>query len=166
MARHLKLFPVAALLLLSVACSDSAQKITEEFLATSSTDEMHVLARKARSLGKEGIPILLRVISVSMENQLRLDNYARLNISLRNLYDMAVDEIYTKDEVYFLVEVLSKQRVLDDTIVTAEIIKLITGVDVGYKEEFIKSYTPEDEQKRIEMISKWRSFLKEGQGKE
>lgn len=42
---------------------------------------------------------------------------------------------------------------------TAETIRIITGVDVGYDMEFIKGYRTNDEIKRQKMIQEWEKLI-------
>ncbi len=65
---------------------------------------------------------------------------------------------YSEETVPILLNVLENQRSIADSLITANTIKTITGIDVGYDLNFVKSYTSSDEPMRKEMILKWRSL--------
>ena len=49
-----------------------------------------------------------------------------------------------------------------DTLVPAETIRIITGLDVGYDEQFVHSYEEEDEPARQQMLDRWRRWVADG----
>ena len=141
------------------ACSDSQHEIKQRIKASSDAEESAIYAKKIRELGLQGIPIFNEVISSSLENQDNLSNYAKLMLSVKHLHDLAKEGIYSESSVPILLDVLEKQRSIADSLITAEVVQTITGIDVGYNIDFVKSYTPSDEPKRKEMILKWRSSV-------
>jgi len=143
-----------------VACSISTEDIRIGFLNATSVEEANAFARKAYSLRLQGIPIFLDVINKSIENQDSLLNYGKLQISLKYMYELASNGVYSKRSVPVLLRVIKKQRSIADTLVTANTIKIITGVDVGYDYKFVQSYSSADEEKRLKMISKWEAINK------
>ena len=141
------------------ACSDSKQEIKQRLLTSSDAEESAIYAKKVRELGLQGIPIFNEVISSSIENQDNLSNYAKLMLSVKHLHDLAKEGVYSESSVPILLDLLEKQRSIADSLITAEVVQTITGLDVGYNIDFVNSYTPSDEPKRKEMISKWRSSV-------
>ena len=142
------------------ACSDSKQEIENRLLASTDAEESAEYARKAREMGPEGIHIFNEVISSSIVKQDNLNYYAKLMLSLNNLHAMALEGVYSDESIPILLNVLERQRSITDSLITAEILEIITGMDVGYDLEFVNSYTPSDESKRQEMIFKWKSFVR------
>jgi hypothetical protein len=144
--------------LLCFACDESQQEIKKQLLTSSNAEESTIYAKKVRELGVHGIPIFNEVISSSIEKQDNLTNYAKLMVSIKHLHEMAKEGIYSKESVPVLLNVIEKQRFIADSLITAEIITIITGLDVGYNLNFVKTYTPSDEPRRKEMILKWRAL--------
>jgi hypothetical protein len=141
-------------------CSDSRHELKERFLASSDAEESARYAKEVGELGLNGIPIFNEVISSSIKTQDHLDSYAKLMLSLKYLNDLAKKGVYSMESVPILLNVLEKQRSIADSLITAETIKIITGVDVGYDLNFVRSYTPSDESRRKKMIQKWRESIK------
>lgn len=59
-----------------------------------------------------------------------------------------------------LIRVLEEQPAIGDTFVTADTLRLVTGIDVGY-DVFVSTYTSNDEVKRQRMIAKWNAWSRE-----
>jgi hypothetical protein len=57
-----------------------------------------------------------------------------------------------------LIRALEEQPAMADTLLTAETLRMITGLDVGYDADFVSTYTSDDEGKRREMIAKWKGW--------
>jgi hypothetical protein len=143
------------------ACSDSKNEIKKGLIGSTNADRYLIYANKARKLGLEGVHIFNEAISSNIQNQDSLANYSKLMISLKYLRGMAEEGIYSIDSIPILLEVIENQRSIADSLITAEIIKIITGIDVGYDFDFVNSYTPSHEPMRKDMILKWRSLVSE-----
>jgi len=157
MLRSIGIFAIFICIFCS-ACSDSKQEIKHRFLTASDAEESARYAKKVRELGLQGIPIFTEVLSSSIEKQDNLADYAKLMLSLKYLHEMAKEGVYSKSSIPVLLDVLEKQRSIADSLITAEVIQIITGLDVGYDLNFVKSYTPADEPKRKKMILRWKSL--------
>jgi hypothetical protein len=163
MLRSVCIFTIFVCLFCS-ACSASEQEIRQRLLTSSDAEESAIYAKKVRELGLQGIPIFNEVISSSIDNQDNLDSYAKLMLSLKQLHGMAMEGVYSESSVPVLLDVLEKQRSIADSLIAAEVVKIITGLDVGYDLNFVKAYTPSEEPKRKKMILAWRSSVGSGSG--
>ena len=143
-------------LLVLTSCGQTSEEIRDEFLATDSFDQMQASAQEIRTLGSQGVPIFLEAISNEIETQYSLKSYGRINVSLKNLHALAKEGVCDKTAAPVLFKLLEKQLDMSASLITAETLEIITGVNVGYNEEYIRSYTSEDEPKRKEMIARWR----------
>jgi len=139
------------------ACSQTPEQIEKELLATESIDQFQISASEVRHLGAEGIPIFLNVISSSLKTRYNVISYGKLNASIRHLYEMAQEGIYSKESASILFDVLEKQISIADTLITAKTLEIITGTAVGYDEDFVRSYSLSDENKRMQLIAIWKS---------
>ncbi len=133
-------------------------------LYSGNTEEMHDAAQKIALLGKDGIPILLEALSKSLENTFVLSNYARSNICISTLHSLAKDQIFIEDEVPVLIDALKKQASMEDTYLTAETLRIITGVDTGYSKEFIEKYSTDNEPERLKKIMMWQKWWDKKKG--
>ena len=64
------------------------------------------------------------------------------------------------EEVPILIETFDKQLHINDTLITANILRIITGVDPGYSSDFVKRYkgTTADEKESQLKIAEWRNW--------
>jgi len=147
------------------ACTRFADVNTlgERLSETENTDEILQLAGELKSRGKNGIPGLLRALaSVYERDRWALVEYGRINVYIKTLNELAVEGVYTAEEVPILIRTLKIQTYMPDTYVTADTLCIITGVDPGYSIEFVKSYSGSkaDEKARIGKIEKWKQWLR------
>ncbi len=127
-------------------------------LQAENLEEFNRYAERARALEQDGIPLLLAVLEDSLTTRYSLLSYGKTNTCLMHLHELASEGIYTVEEVPTLLRVINEQIAIMDTLVTAEILEMITGVDVGYDEEFATSYAPSDNAKRERMITDWERW--------
>lgn len=151
-------------ILLLAACSDTPDEIKSRFLMAEALDEIQASAVKVRGLGAQGIPIFLEVISSNLSSQDRLESYAKLTICINQLHELAKEGVYTKEEIPVLFSVLENQRSIADSLVTANVIEMITGIDGEYDESFVRSYTPDNEKRRKQIISSWKAKIRSNMG--
>jgi hypothetical protein len=52
---------------------------------------------------------------------------------------LARNQIYIDDEAPVLIDAIAKQISMEDTYLTAETLRLITGIDPGYSMEYVKN---------------------------
>ena len=134
------LLPFIAVFLLS-AC----QPVTlDDLRQADDYEEFNQLAWRLSWRGEEAIPILLTVMEESLETKYSLLSYGKLNTCLGILRDMAEDGVYTQESVPVLLHVIEEQIVISDTLITAELLTIITGIDPGWDEAFVEGYTAED----------------------
>lgn len=148
------------------ACTRPADVNTlgERLSETENTDEMLQLAVELKSRGKKGIPGLLRALaSVSEQDRWALVEYGRINVCIKTLHELAAEGVYTAEEVPILIRTLEIQTYMPDTYVTADTLRIITGVNPGYSIEFVKSYSGSeaDGKARVGKIEKWKQWLRE-----
>jgi hypothetical protein len=153
-------FVVAVALLGCVvaACNPQRAVTLDDLLHAEDMEQFNMYAARAKSKGIDGIPLLLAVIDDSLETKYNVFSYGKLNTSIVHLHDLAADGIYTLESVPILIQAIEEQTAIVDTLVTAETLQAITGVDSGYDAGFVSSYRVEDEERREEMISQWREW--------
>jgi hypothetical protein len=139
------------------ACIDS-EELSAQFINAGTTNEALAYAKKAQGLNYDGIPIFLSVLKDGLGKEYSVLSYGKTNISLKSLHTMAVNGIFISDEVPVLLEVIKRQPSVEDTLVTEDILKIVTGIDVGYNGDFIKNYSAADEPKRQEMLKLWEDW--------
>ncbi len=148
------LLPIIATLLLA-AC----EPVTlEDLRQADDYEQFNRLAWRLSRQGEEAIPTLLIVMEQSLETKYSLLSYGKLNTCLVILHELATDGVYTLESVPVLVHVIEEQIVISDTLITAEILTIITGIDPGWDEEFVESYTLEDYPQVLEKIEQWREW--------
>ena len=141
-----------------VACNSSREVTLDDLLAAEDMEQFNKFAAQAKSKGRDGIPLLLAVIDDSLKTKHEVFSYGKLNSSVLHLHDLAVDGVYTVESVPILIRAIEEQIAITDTLVTADTLQMISGVDVGYDAEFVGGYRVEDEERREEMISQWRQW--------
>lgn len=149
---------LSLILIFVSACMDSKQKIQDRLLNSSNFDKSIIYANKAHELGIEGIPIFLKVISASINDQYNVATYGKLMLCVNHLHEMAKKGIRSEESVPILFNLLENQISITDSLITAETLEIITGIEVGYDQNFIETYNTSDEPRRKEMISKWKSL--------
>jgi hypothetical protein len=168
-----KYFAICSFLLLAMlACNDPADQMQkgQSLGEAKNVDEMVALANQLKSKGKKGIPSLLAALSsVQPRDRWAVVEYGRVNICVAALHELAGAGVYTVDEVPVLLRTIKMQIHMPDTFATAETLRIITGVDPGYSQEFVTTYSGSeaDEDIRTQKISQWERWLqKHGKGAE
>ncbi len=149
---------LVAIAIFLAGCERRPDVILGHMLQAEGLDDFQRYAGQARALEEDGIPLFLTVIEASLATPYSVFSYGKTNTCLNHLHDLASEGIYTVEEVPTLLRTINEQIAIMDTLVTAEILEMITGIDVGYDEEFVSSYTPSDEAKRERMISDWHRW--------
>ena len=121
-------------------------------------EEFNRLAWRHSREGAEAIPALLILMEESVETRYSLLSYGKLNTCLGILHKLAQDGVHTPESVPVLLHVIEEQIVISDTLITAEILTIITGIDPGWDEDFVNSYTLEDHPQVLEKIEQWRQW--------
>ena len=148
-----------------VACERSPEELAGAMIMTDDNEEFRFLAAEAIDLGEKSIPIFLAVLNRHVENTGNLTEWSKTNISVEYLRDLARQGIYSTEEVPTLLYVIEGQQIhIRDTLMTAETLQIITGLDVGYHEEFAKRYTGDDEPERLRKIAAWRDWYNKQAG--
>jgi hypothetical protein len=152
--------------LAAAACTRLADVNTlgERLSETKNTDEMVQIAAELKSRGKQGIPGLLYALaSLSEQNRWAVVEYGRIGVCIKTLHELATVGVYMEEAVPVLIQTIELQTYMPDTFVTADTLRIITGVDPGCSMEFVKSYlgSESDEKARREKIEKWRQWWRE-----
>lgn len=76
---------------------------------------------------------------------------------------MAQAGLYSVEEVPVLLRTIEMQIHMPDTFATAEILRIITGVDPGYSKEFVTAYSGADAdvRARAQKIELWKRWLQD-----
>lgn len=152
---------VAALAIGLLACTQSPEELSASLKQTTNVEQAAHIAAKVRGLGADGIPTFLAVLNREVTNRFSLLEYGKDNICLMHLRDLARQGIHDPAEVPVLLRVMDRQIAIGDTLVPAQTIRIITGLDVGYDEQFVHSYEEEDEPARQQMLDRWRRWVAE-----
>ena len=152
---------VAALAIGLLACTESREDLSESLKQATDVEQAAHVSAKVRRLEADGIPIFLAVLNRDLNDRFSLLERAKDNVCLKHLRDLARQGIHDAAEVPDLLRVMDRQIAIDDTIVPAETIRIITGLDVGYDQQFIGSYDEEDEPARQQMLDRWRRWVAE-----
>lgn len=150
---------IIPMILLAMSCSAKEQDLSRALLEAETIDDAIGIAKKCEKLEAKSLPIFIKTLEALIDKEYRLDNYGKISVYLNSLHNLAKKSISSKDEAIFLLKFIQRQRLITDTLVTAEILKLITGTDVGYDKEFVEHYTQNDEGKRKQMIREWEKAI-------
>lgn len=131
---------------------------TEDLLRADDMEEFNRYASVVSLRGAKAIPIFLDVLDDSLKTKYSVFSYGKVNSTISHLHDLADKGITDVQSVPVLIRVIDAQIAVKDTLPTADLLKALTGVDVGYDRKFVETYTEQDEKKRQEMISKWREW--------
>jgi hypothetical protein len=146
-------------------CERSPEELVGSMILTDNIEEFVFRAEEASALGKKAIPVYLAVLNRHIDNPgspLEIDKSYWCAFHLREL---ARAGIHSVDEVPILLRQFQIWPVSYKlTQLSAETLKIITGLDVGYDEQFIESYTEADETKRAKMLAKWRDWYSKAVG--
>lgn len=143
---------------MAAACSPQRTVSLDDLLGAEDMEQFNRYSAQVKEQGVDGIPLLLAVIDDSLETKHNVFSYGKLNTAITHLRDLAADGIYTVESVPVLIRAVEEQVAITDTLVTAETLQMITGVDAGYDAAFVSSYKVEDEERREEMIATWRRW--------
>lgn len=117
------------------------------------------------SRGNDVIQVYIDALSASLEKSIdSLDNVHRIDTCVDKLYELVKEGIFIHEEVPILLETLHKGHLLMlSTYKTAETLRIITGLDTGYSEAFVKSYTGSktDIEIRQAKIAQWEKWWRE-----
>ena len=149
---------------MAAACSPQRATSLDDLLGAEDLEQFNEHAMQVKEQGVEGIPVLLAVIDDSLKTKYSVFSYGKLNTSIKHLHDLATEGVYTKESVPVLVRAIEAQTAITDTLVTAETLQMITGVNAGYDAAFVSSYKVEDEERRKEMIAEWRHWYADNSG--
>jgi len=156
MKRNVRFVVVAfTLACMLVGCLPQRTVTLEELLQAEDMEEFNKYAIRAKSQGIDGIPLLLAIIDDSLESKYSVFSYGKLNTSIMHLHDLAADNVHTVESVPVLIRAIDEQIAITDTLVSADTLRMITGVNVGYDSDFVSTYKVDDEDQRQEMISAW-----------
>jgi hypothetical protein len=164
--RVLRLITVAVLL---VGCAPSPGDLFEKMMETNDNEEFRFLCADAVDLGKDSIPIFLAILSreIPEERRLSLIELTKTGRSIQGLSDLARQGIYSIHAIPILLRHMGEDLIrLDISLGPAETLKLITGIDVGYNEQFVADYTEAEEPRRKEMLAAWRAWYEQEVAKE
>jgi hypothetical protein len=149
-----------------MGCERSEEELVGAMILTESSEEFRFLASEAVDLGDTSIPVFLAVLNRHVEQPVNLTEHSKISICLKHLRDLARQGIYSIQEVPALLHVLEEQLVyVPNSLVAAELLQMITGLDVGYDEEFLKNYTVAAEPERLRMLAKWRDWYNKEVGR-
>jgi hypothetical protein len=143
------------------ACGSRTDVTVEDLVQAEDLEEFNMYASAVKSLGADGIPIFARVIDDSLDSKYDVLSYGKLNSSIFHLHDLASRGTFDLNSVPILIRAIEEQIAIEDTVVTADTLRIITGVDVGYDADFVSNYTPEDEGERRAMIAQWSEWYSE-----
>lgn len=155
----MKIITIVIFLVLLSACNNKEENLNTVILHAGSTDEAIMHAKKIEKHKSDALPIFVNNIVELQKESYKVINHGKIDICLDSLLKLAKDGIYSKEEGLALIEIIQKQISIQRTLKTAEILKLITGVDVGYNQNFVENYSADKEQLRVEMINKWKEKL-------
>lgn len=132
--------------------------LSGEVILPNNNESVRLELEEKYKMGAAGIPHLIKAIEDNIHNQYNPDSNSTVNHSVRYLYMLAKKGIYLQQEVPVLINLLKTQIHVKDTFLTAETIRLITKVDVGYSREFVNNYISEKESVRQDMIGFWENL--------
>ncbi|MEO3430527.1 hypothetical protein AAFN88_16835 [Pelagibius sp. CAU 1746] len=133
-------------------------------MATDNNEDFRFLSAQAMELGKDSIPIFLAILSreIPPERKLSVIELSKNGVCLARLNDLAKEGIYSIYEIPILLRHMEQEPFdLHASLIPAETLRLITGLDVGYSEQFVAGFTKADEPKRKKMLSAWRNWYEE-----
>lgn len=147
------------LLALLGGCKRSPEELVGSMILTENIEEFVFRAEEASTLGDKAIPIYLAVLNRHVEirgSPLEMDKSYWCEF---HLHELARKGIYSVDEIPVLLRQLQIWPAFyKSNLLAAATLRIITGLDVGYNEQFIDNYTDADEPKRLQMLAKWRDW--------
>src|SRR5262245_31114391 len=116
-------------------------------------EEFVFRANEASTLEDKAIPIYLAVLNRHVEirgSPLEMD---KCYWCVFHLHELARKGIYSVDEIPVLLREFQIWPAVDKSnLLAADTFQIITGIDVGYNEQFIDKYTDADEPNRLQML--------------
>ena len=155
---YFRLFLITMALLLT-SCIDNEESLGSAMLKADTIDETIMYSKKLETFKEAALPVYIEIINILIVDEHKLNNYGKINVCLDSLLNLAKKGIHSKDETIALLNIIEKQRFINDTLKTAKILETITGIDVGYNENFVKKYSSESEDSRTKMLKSWREYL-------
>ena len=150
---------LALLIVLFAGCGESNESaVLAELRSTENIEDFQRILSRNRVGEEERLRLLLSVVEENLGNQENVVSYGKVNIALKELNLAAKSGMLSKDAIPTLLNALSNQLSIHDTIVTSETLLILTGLDTGYDQQFVQSYTVEDEPLRLEKIEKWQAW--------
>ncbi len=132
-------------------------------MATDNNEEFRLLSGQAMELGKDSVPIFLALLAreVPQDRKLSIIELSKDGVCLRRLNDLAKKGIYSIFVIPALLKHMEEPFNLQASLEPAETLKLITGLDVGYNEQFVAGYTKDNESNRRQMLAVWRNWYEQ-----
>jgi hypothetical protein len=124
-------------------------------IAPESIETIRAELKQSYDKGAEGIPGILQVMRESFDAPHDPTSIAAVSQAVEYLHLLAKDGIRSKEELLVLLRAIRWQITIGDTYKTAETLRIITGLDVGYDAEFVRDYQTTDEDTRQQMIRRW-----------
>lgn len=145
--------------ILLASCGDERDMYRQMFLNAKTVEDAKIESFKVKKLGADGIRIFNDSLRENLACQDSLICYGKLLIGLDRLNELAHEGVYSTDSLPVLLKVIKAQRSIVDSLVTADTIRIITGVDVGYNKKFVAEYKTKDEDARMKMIAMWEKYV-------
>jgi hypothetical protein len=130
----------------------------EDLIRADDIEEFNRYASIARMRSAKAIPMFVEVLDDSLRSKYNVFSYGKVNSSIYHLHALAAKGTTDIRSVPMLIRALEEQPAIEDTLVTADTLRMITGLDVGYDADFVSTYTNDDEAKRREMVAKWKAW--------
>lgn len=130
----------------------------EDLMRADDIEEFNRYASIASMRSAKAIPMFVEVLDDSLKSRYSVLSYGKVNSSISHLHALAAKGTTDIRSVPMLIRALEEQPAIGDTLVTADTLRIITGLDVGYDADFVSTYTSDDEGKRREMIAKWKAW--------
>ncbi len=149
------------ILSLSSGCGRSSSELFDAMMEADDNEQIRFISAEIMDQGGDGIPILLAILSrdVPPDRRLSLIELSKDGAALTRLNDLAVKGVYTIHEIPVLLEYMDAKMVnLQASLIPADTLQRITGLDVGYNSQFVSGFSKELEPKRQKMLSAWRAW--------
>lgn len=143
------------------ACNVDKEELSYKIKSSTNIEEAASYIKKIEKLNEDALPVLIDIIQELQNDQFKLINNGKISACLESLLRLANKGVHSKTEARALLEIIKTQRFMGSTLLTAKILEVITGIDVGYNQKFVENYTAEQEALRQKMISKWEDALDE-----
>lgn len=154
-----RVYVLSLTLVLAAGCASSPSELSASLVASTDLQESATLVEQTRKFGGEAIPILLIALDRNVSKKHSVLEIGKTNLCVLELKRLALAGIHRSEEVPILLKVIREQVTVQDTLATAEILKIITSVDPGYDKAFVEHYSEKDEAERILKIQKWENWL-------